>query len=37
MATITVTPAQDAILAELFIDAPPARVFQAITDPAQLL
>jgi uncharacterized protein YndB with AHSA1/START domain len=37
MATITVTPAEDAILAELFIDAPPARVFQAITDPAQLL
>jgi hypothetical protein len=37
MATITVTSAQDAILAELFIDAPPARVFQAITDPAQLL
>ena len=37
MTTITMTPAQDAILVELFIDAPPARVFQAITDPAQLL
>ena len=37
MATITMTPAQDTILVELFIDAPPARVFQAITDPAQLL
>src|ERR1039457_6984341 len=37
MATITMTPAEDTILVELFIDAPPARVFEAITDPAQLL
>jgi uncharacterized protein YndB with AHSA1/START domain len=37
MATITMTPAQDAILVELFIDAPPARVFEAISDPAQVL
>jgi len=35
MATATVTPAQDAVFAEIFIAAPPERVFQAITDPAQ--
>ena len=36
MATATVTPDQDAVLAEIFIAAPPERVFQAITDPTQL-
>jgi uncharacterized protein YndB with AHSA1/START domain len=35
MATVTVTPDQDAVLAEIFIAAPPERVFQAITDPKQ--
>ena len=36
MATATVTPDHNAVLAEIFIAAPPARVFQAISDPAQL-
>ena len=36
MATATVTPNQDVVLAEIFIAAPPERVFQAITDPAQM-
>jgi len=36
MATATVTPAQDAVVAEIFIAAPPERVFQAITDPKQM-
>jgi uncharacterized protein YndB with AHSA1/START domain len=36
MATIAITPDQDAVTAEIFIAAPPQRVFQAITDPAQL-
>jgi uncharacterized protein YndB with AHSA1/START domain len=36
MATAVLTPDQDAIIAEIFIAAPPARVFQAISDPAQL-
>ncbi len=36
MATATVTPDQNAVLAEIFVAAPPERVFQAITDPAQL-
>jgi len=36
MATATVTPDQNAVIAEVFIAAPPARVFQAISDPAQL-
>jgi len=35
MATAQVTPDNDAILAEVFIAAPPARVFEAITDPQQ--
>jgi uncharacterized protein YndB with AHSA1/START domain len=41
MSTVTATPIatigpdQDAVVAELFIAAPPERVFQAITDPAQ--
>lgn len=36
MATVAITPDQDAVEAEIFIAAPPARVFQAITDPAQV-
>jgi uncharacterized protein YndB with AHSA1/START domain len=36
MATVAITPDQDAVEAEIFIAAPPERVFQAITDPAQL-
>jgi len=36
MATATVTPDQDTVVAEIFIAAPPERVFQAITDPKQL-
>jgi uncharacterized protein YndB with AHSA1/START domain len=35
MATATLTPDQDVVLAEIFIAAPPERVFQAITDPSQ--
>jgi uncharacterized protein YndB with AHSA1/START domain len=35
MATTSITPDQDAVLAEIFIAAPPERVFQAITDPNQ--
>jgi uncharacterized protein YndB with AHSA1/START domain len=36
MATATITPDQDAVLAEVFIAAPPERVFAAISDPEQL-
>lgn len=36
MATATITPDQDTILAEIFVAAPPERVFEAITDPNQL-
>ncbi len=36
MAIATITPDQNAVIAEVFIAAPPARVFQAISDPAQL-
>lgn len=36
MATAILTPDQNAVLVEIFIAAPPARVFQAISDPAQL-
>src|SRR5678810_1286584 len=32
MATAQITPDQDAILAEIFIAAPPVRVFEAIAD-----
>lgn len=35
MATATITPDQNTVVAEVFIAAPPARVFEAITDPAQ--
>jgi len=36
MATVAITPDQDTITGEIFIAAPPARVFQAITDPNQM-
>jgi uncharacterized protein YndB with AHSA1/START domain len=36
-ASIQITPDQDAIVAEIEIAAPPERVFQALTDPAQLM
>lgn len=36
MATVSVTPNQDAIDVEIFVAAPPERVFQAITDPKQM-
>jgi uncharacterized protein YndB with AHSA1/START domain len=36
MATATITPDHNAVVAEIFIAAPPARVFLAISDPAQL-
>jgi uncharacterized protein YndB with AHSA1/START domain len=36
MATATVTPDQDTVIAEIFIAASPERVFQAITDPRQV-
>ena len=35
MATAAITPDQNTVVAEIFIAAPPARVFQAITDPNQ--
>ena len=35
MATAVLTPDNDAVLAEVFIAAPPTRVFDAITDPKQ--
>jgi uncharacterized protein YndB with AHSA1/START domain len=36
MATASISPDQDVITGEIFIAAPPARVFQAITDPNQM-
>ncbi|MFZ0198062.1 MAG: SRPBCC domain-containing protein [Candidatus Sulfotelmatobacter sp.] len=36
MATFAITPDQDVVSCEIFIAAPPARVFEAITDPRQL-
>jgi uncharacterized protein YndB with AHSA1/START domain len=36
MATATLSPDQDTVVAEVFIAAPPARVFEAITDPKQI-
>jgi uncharacterized protein YndB with AHSA1/START domain len=37
MATAQITPDNDTILAEVFIAAPPDRVFEAIADPQQLV
>jgi uncharacterized protein YndB with AHSA1/START domain len=36
MATVAITPDQNVITGEIFIAAPPSRVFQATTDPAQM-
>ena len=36
MATMAITPEQDTVIGEIFIAAPPARVFEAITDPKQI-
>ena len=36
MATIAITPDHDTIDAEIFVAAPPERVFQALTDPNQM-
>ena len=36
MATATITPNQDAVHAEIFIAAPPERVFAALTEPDQV-
>ena len=35
MATAQVTPDNDVVTAEIFVAAPPSRVFEAISDPAQ--
>ena len=35
MATAQITPDHDAVVVEIFVAAPPARVFEAITDPKQ--
>jgi uncharacterized protein YndB with AHSA1/START domain len=37
MVATSITPDQDAIVAEVHIAAPPERVFQAMTDPTQLM
>jgi uncharacterized protein YndB with AHSA1/START domain len=36
MTAVPVTPGQDVLLNEIFVAAPPERVFQALTDPSQL-
>jgi len=36
MTTVAISPDQNALVVEIFIAAPPARVFQAITDPNQM-
>jgi uncharacterized protein YndB with AHSA1/START domain len=36
MATTQITPDNNAVLAEIFIAAPPERVFEALTDPQQM-
>jgi uncharacterized protein YndB with AHSA1/START domain len=35
MATAQITPDKDAVVAEILVAAPPARVFEAISDPKQ--
>jgi len=37
MATVAITPDQDAVQLDVHIAAPPERVFQALTDPRQLM
>ena len=36
MATVAITPDHDTVEAEIFVAAPPERVFQALTDPSQM-
>src|SRR5260370_38886227 len=36
MATTQITPDNNTVMAEIFIAAPPDRVFQALTDPKQM-
>lgn len=36
MATVAITPDQNIVTGEIFVAAPPARVFQALTDPEQM-
>src|SRR5262249_61867707 len=36
MSTASVLPQQNTVVAEIFIAAPPQRVFEAITDPKQM-
>jgi uncharacterized protein YndB with AHSA1/START domain len=36
MATVAITSDQNMVFGEIFIAAPPARVFEALTDPAQM-
>jgi uncharacterized protein YndB with AHSA1/START domain len=36
MATVAITPDQNTVVGEIFIAAPPARVFEALTDPSQM-
>jgi len=37
MATMSITPDQDVIVSEIYIAAPPERVFQALVEPQQVL
>lgn len=37
MATVSITPDQDAVVSEIHIAAPPERVFQALVDPKQVM
>jgi uncharacterized protein YndB with AHSA1/START domain len=37
MASMTITPDHDAIVSEIYIAAPPERVFQALVEPQQVL
>jgi uncharacterized protein YndB with AHSA1/START domain len=37
MATAVITANQDAVVSEIYIAAPPERVFQALTDPEQVI
>jgi uncharacterized protein YndB with AHSA1/START domain len=37
MATMRVTPDQDQIISEIQVEAPPERVFEALTDPKQVV
>lgn len=37
MATAKITPDQDAVVCEIYIAAPPERVFQALIDPKQVM